>query len=115
MHARPHVVDLLLRIWDHIEHRINGPLHLRFIVQPAMAMLVAIRVARRPPAERTDGWRDIAAVWMVAACIDAIYQVVMFRWLDVGETVLIASLLSLAPYILLSESMKWWTRRRRCP
>jgi len=108
------------RIWQDLIGRIGGPMTFRIILQPAMALGLAIRdgwkdaKAGRPPyfwdlftgshnagALLREGWRAIARVFLLAIGIDLIYQHIVFRRLYPFEAVIVAIVLAILPYLLL--------------
>ena len=112
--------DLLARIWEHLGGRIGGPLSFRLLLQPTVASVFAIRDgladARtgRPPyfwtilthatdrrALLREGWKAGAKVFLFAVIIDAVYQVMVFRWMYPSELLLLAFLLACVPYLLI--------------
>jgi hypothetical protein len=48
-----------------------------------------------------DGWRSTSKVFILAAILDVIYQFIVFRWVYPFETLLVAVLLALIPYLLI--------------
>jgi len=112
--------EIINRALDQMFDRAAGPFHLRFILQPIMATLLAINAglkdakARRPaylwtlfsqPAERRilieDGWKDIGRVFAVAFVVDAIYQFIVLRWFYPVQSLIVAFALSAVPYVLI--------------
>ena len=112
--------DLLTRLWEHLGGRIGGPLTFRLILQPLVAAALAIRAglldARtgRPPylwtiltnpVHRRDllreGWKAVVNVFVVAVVIDVAYQLLVFRWVYLGEVLIVAFLLACVPYLLI--------------
>jgi hypothetical protein len=100
--------------------RIEGPLTLRLVLQPAMATFFALRAgikdARqgRPaylwevatdPADRQkllrEGWKHIRTVFLLALLLDSAYQVIAFRWIYLGQALIIAITLAMVPYVLI--------------
>jgi hypothetical protein len=92
----------------------------RVILQPIMASLLAIRAGLRDaregrppylwtividPVQRPrlirEGWSSIARVFFLAIIMDVIYQLVVQRWIYPGETLIVAFLLAVVPYLLL--------------
>ena len=84
--------DVLSRVWENLIGRGGGPLALRLILQPTMAVILAIRAGlkharegRTPyfwsilsnPAHRHDllqeGWKDVGKVFILTAVLDVIY------------------------------------------
>jgi hypothetical protein len=96
-------------------------MHLRFIVQPAMATLLAIRAgvqdaragalpflaALRHREERREqlhrAWKQVRAVFFVAVALDAVYQVRVHRAIYTLELLLTAVALALVPYCLVRD------------
>jgi hypothetical protein len=112
--------DTFARFLNEVFGRLDGPLHFRFFLQPAMAIFFAIRDGLRDaregrPAyfwslftERSlrrdllrDGWKSISKVFIIAAVLDLIYQIIVLRWFYPFETLLVAVLLALVPYLLV--------------
>ena len=112
--------DYFLRIWSDMGARVSGPLSPRLFLQPTMAIIFAIRdglkdaKTGRPPyfyalfydaqhrrAMLQEGWHSIAKVFTLAILLDAVFQLIMFRWIYPFEDVLVAFLLALVPYTLI--------------
>ena len=112
--------DIFSRALTQMLGRTAGPFHLRFILQPTVAALFAVRAglkdakARRPaylwslfsqPGERRilieDGWKDIGRVFVVAFVLDAIYQFIVFRWFYPAQSLIVAFALSIVPYVVI--------------
>jgi hypothetical protein len=88
--------ELWMRITENLSNRVSGPMHLRFILQPVMATLLAIRSglkdakAGKPPYTWSlifhphepsrrremikDGWQSISKLCFAALALDLIYQ-----------------------------------------
>jgi hypothetical protein len=126
--------ELIARGWDGLVDRVGGPMTFRLILQPAMATLLALRAglkdARegRPPylwtvltdpAQRVEllreGWRSIARVFILAVVMDLIYEWVMGRWFYPLETIIVAVLLAVLPYVALRGPINRIARRRVLP
>jgi len=118
----------LARTFEHLFGRLDGPLHFRFIFQPLMAALFAIRDGRRDaragrkpfrlitdPAQRRQvmltGWKSVGKVFVIAFTLDAVYQFKVLRWFYPGQALLVALLLAIVPYTLLRGPVNWLTRR----
>ncbi len=112
--------EALRRAWENLLGRSDGPLHFRLILQPAMAILFAIRAGLRDarqgqppflwevfsnPAQRRElfrqAWKDVGTVFIVALVIDAIYQLIMHSSIFVLELFMTAAILALLPYALV--------------
>ena len=100
--------------------RFDGPLHFRFIMQPLMAILLAVRDGTRDahegrsaylwtllsdPAQRryllADGWKGISRIFILAYALDVIYTVIEWHRLKPLESLLTAVILAVIPYVLL--------------
>src|SRR5262249_10947572 len=111
---------LFSREWVDLAGRVGGPLTFRFILQPVVATVLAIRAGRndaregRPayfwalvvdPAHRRyllqQGWKDAGKVFVLAVVLDVIYQLIVFRWVYPGETLIVATTLAIVPYLVV--------------
>ena len=114
------MTDIIARVLENLVGRLTGPMTLRLVLQPAMAIFAAIKAgiddARhdRPaylwamfsnPSHRRellkDGWKDITKVFVAATLMDVIYQVIALKWVYPGEALLVAFLLAVVPYVLI--------------
>jgi hypothetical protein len=105
--------EFLRRVWEMHLGRAYGPLSFRFIIQPAVAAGLAIRVgleearAGRPaygwaiftdPASRRElfreGWRHLARLFTAAVIVDTIYQIMVFRWIYPGQALIVATIVA---------------------
>jgi hypothetical protein len=127
--------ELIARGWAGLMDRIGGPMTFRLILQPLMATLLAVRAglkdARegRPPyfwtlltdrSQRVDllreGWRSIARVFVLAVIMDLIYEWVIGRLFYPLETLIVAIVLAVLPYLLIRGPVNRIIRRwRRAP
>lgn len=126
--------DLLSRSFDMLVGRASGPLHLRLIIQPMMAGLLAIRAgwedakASRPafgweflttPGHRwallREAMADVSSLFLVALVLDALYQIVIFHWIYPVQALIVATLLALPTYLLIrgpaNRALRLWRRR----
>jgi hypothetical protein len=118
------------RFWADLIGRTSGPFAFRFFLQPAVAMLYAIRDgvkdarAGRPAyfwslltedghrGERLhEGWAAVARVIGLGAVIDLIYQIMVFRGVHPLQLVVIVLLLAFVPYLLLRGPVNRIARR----
>jgi hypothetical protein len=114
------VMDALSRAVDELMGRASGPMHLRLILQPCMATFLAIRAGIRDarqgqspflwtfltvPGERKQlaktVWKDIGKIFVIALLLDTIYQVIALHQFRILQTVLVAIVLAILPYVLL--------------
>jgi hypothetical protein len=112
--------DLWMRIVENMGDRVSGPLKFRFLLQPLMACIFATldglkdAKAGKPaygwalftdPAHRADlikdGWKSIGKVYILALVLDLGFQVFVQRFVYPGETLLVAFVLAIVPYVLL--------------
>lgn len=124
------MADLMVRVVENLAGRLDGPMHLRFFLQPAMSTLFAVRdgirdaKAQNPAylwtvwsdkAQRRElllnGWKGVGKVFWIAILLDAIYQIMEFRAFYPGEALITACLLALVPYILLRGPVNRIARR----
>jgi hypothetical protein len=130
--------DLWLRITENLSDRVSGPMHLRFLLQPIMATLLAIRSglkdakAGRPPyfwslifhpyepSRRRemikDGWQSVSKLCFAALALDLIYQFIALPSFYLRHAIIVAILLVIAPYLILRGAVsrlasKLMTRR----
>jgi hypothetical protein len=114
--------------------RVHGPLSFRFVLQPAMAMIYAIRdgVADaqegRPPYfwtmftranQRRDllreGWKAVVRVITLGVVMDVIFQLMVFHTIYPLQLVVIVLGLAFVPYLMLRGPVErivtvWRTR-----
>jgi len=114
------LAEMFTRSFEHLSGRLGGPLSLRLIMQPLAAILCAIlagwkdaRKGHSPylwalfthKGHRRDlisqAFRDVGKVFVLAILLDAIYQVVLFRFVYPGESLLVAFSLAFVPYVLI--------------
>ena len=103
--------------WGELWSRVGGPLDFRLVLQPAMAIVIAIRAGwndareNRPPflwtvlidrGERRallrTGWRDVGRVFVLAWLVDAVYQIVFLQAFRPLQGLLVAGVLAFVPY-----------------
>jgi hypothetical protein len=109
------------RIWHDLLERPDAPMRFRFILQPLMAAIVAIRHglndARtgRPPyfwtmlgnprggAQRrlNEGLNATARIILLGLVMDAIYQVIVLKRFYPDEAVIVALLFAFIPYVII--------------
>ena len=105
---------------QHVIARVTGPMKFRLVLQPAMALFLAIRDGLNDAREGRpayfwalfsdrddrwamlkDGWKAVGKVFILAMVLDAIYQVIKRRWVYPGQAVVVAIILAIIPYLLL--------------
>jgi hypothetical protein len=112
--------DLWQRFFGNLFSRLDGPLHFRFIVQPLMAITFAVidgikdaKAGRPPyfwamvknPDQRRElmkiGWKRIGKIFILAVILDVIYQIKVYHRFYPGETLTVAILLAIVPFLLV--------------
>jgi hypothetical protein len=112
--------EIWQRIAENFVHRLDGPLHFRFIVQPLMAIVFAtldgLKDARlgKPaylwtvvscPEHRRellhDGWKHFGKIFILGLVLDLVYQLKVHHMVYPGELLLTALILAVLPYLLL--------------
>ena len=112
--------EYFTRLWDDLIGRIGGPMAFRLLLQPAMAMIFAIRdglkdaregrpayfysLFAEPENRRSrlrEGFKAVARVFVFAIIMDLIYQVTVLRWFYPLQALIVAFVLAFLPYILL--------------
>jgi len=114
--------DVFTRFFEHLVGRadLDAPMKFRLILQPVMAVIVAIRSGLRdaksgkPPyfwalftdrAHRAsmlkDGWKSIGRIYILGIVMDVIYQIIVFRRFYPVETLVVAAVLAVVPYLLV--------------
>lgn len=113
-------MDVFARVWEQLAGRIEGPFAFRFLFQPLMAAIMAIRAGvadaqdqRAPylwsvlsnPLERPqllrEGLKDVRRVFVFAIVLDMVYQLIVFRWVYPLQSLVVAFLLAIVPYALI--------------
>lgn len=123
--------EVLERIWRNVLERPSGPMTFRFILQPVMAAVAALkdgvtdaRAGRSHylwtiltlPEKRSGRLREAllstARIILLGLVMDTIYQAIVFDYFHPAEAVIIALLLAFVPYVLLRGPLArvaaWW-------
>jgi hypothetical protein len=112
--------DYLARTWADLVGRLGGPMSFRFLFQPAVAGIIAIIAgvrdaqAQRPAygwsvltdsahrrARLYECWSAIWKVFVVAIVLDTIYELIAYKTLFPGQTLIVAIVLAVVPYLIL--------------
>jgi len=108
------------RVWEQLMSRPAGPLKFRFVLQPAVAIFLAVRNGLKDsregkppffwafflePAQRSellhDGWKSIGRLFLLALALDCIYQIIVLHWVYPFEALVVAIFLAIIPYVLV--------------
>jgi hypothetical protein len=106
------------RFWDNLVERPDGPMRFRFVLQPLMAIIAAVRDglkdarAGRPPYLMTvlnnprervgllnEGLNATARIIVLGLVMDVIYQALVLKTFYPNEALVIAVLLAFVPYL----------------
>ncbi len=123
--------DMILRGLTNLAARVGGPMTFRIILQPVMASLFAFRDGlkdareNRPPylwtlitasSQRVDlirhGWAAVGRVFILAIVMDVIYQLIVVGWIYPFETIIVAILLAVIPYLVIRGPVNRLVRSR---
>ncbi|MFC4313597.1 hypothetical protein ACFPN2_31275 [Steroidobacter flavus] len=132
------MLDLLqetfTRFWHDLLARPSGPFAFRFLLQPTMAAIAAIRAGivdgrtgRSPyflalwtePGERAarlhEGLSATGRIFLLGLAMDAIYQFVVLKAFYPLEAVVVAAVLAVVPYFIIrgpaARVSRWWLSR----
>lgn len=122
--------EVLTRIWHNMLDRPGGPFVFRFVLQPIMATMAALRdgihdartgrapflhtVLTDPARRRTRLDEALVAtsrIVLLGLAIDTAYQVIEFESFHPAEAVIIALLLAFVPYLVLRGPVTRVARR----
>ena len=129
------LADLLPPFWDELLARTEGPLHFRFVLQPAVAIFLAVRDGYRDaasgrapylqdilhnPAGRSErlkeALRAVARVMILGVVMDAAYQFLVIKAFRPLEMVIVVALLAFVPYLLMRGPARrvihWYLARK---
>ena len=125
-------VPTFQRIWHDLVARPDAPMRFRFILQPLMAAIIAIRhglndarTGRSPyfwtmlsnPRERAqrlnEGLNATARIILLGLVMDAIYQVLVLKQFYPAEAVIVALLFAFLPYVIIRGPTARIARRWR--
>lgn len=112
--------EMLSRGWDNLMTRDSGPLHVRLVLQPLVATILATQAGWRDarqgrpvffwtvvlkPAQRhqllRELYQDVGKLFLVAIVLDVLYQIIVLRWLYPVQTLIVATMLAIIPYLVV--------------
>src|SRR5215203_5060133 len=112
--------EILTRVWENLIGRNDGPLTLRLIIQPTVAIIFAIRAGLRDAREGKpaflwtvftspehrrdlihDGWKDIGKLLIMTMILDCVYQLIVHRGVYVLELLTAVIVLAVIPYSIV--------------
>lgn len=112
--------EFLNKLAELILGRVEGPLHFRLLVQPAVAVLLAVKAGRADAAEGKppyfwslftepegrarrlqEGWKSISKVFLLAVALDLVYQYLEMPRIRLFGAIIVATTLAIIPYLLI--------------
>ena len=124
--------DFMSQVWEMLVGREHGPLSFRLIIQPLVATALAVRAGLRDarggrspfawlvlthPDARREGlrsaWQDIGKLYLTAIAIDLAYELIVSRRLYPLQSVVVATILAVPPYLLVRGIVDRMARRYR--
>ena len=112
--------EVLTRVWQNMLDRPGGPFVFRFVLQPIMATMAALRdgihdarTGRAPflwtvltdPAQRRSRLDEAliatSRIVLLGLAMDMVYQFIEFETFHPAEAVIVALLLAVVPYLVL--------------
>ena len=122
------------RVGSQLLARVSGPMKFRLVLQPCMAAFFAVRSgladarAGKPPyfwglltdrGQREDmlkdGWKSVGRVFILALVLDAVYQIIVIRFVYIGEMIIVAFVLAIVPYLILRGLVTRVARAEKTP
>ena len=126
------MLDSVSEFWHDLAARPTGPLAMRFYLQPLMATLFALRDGFKDarndkppyfwalfthPERRSEmlrhGWKSAGKIFVLAAVLDIIYQLLVLHELHPLQTVVVAAMLAIVPYLIFRGPVNRIVRRLR--
>lgn len=124
--------EIWTRFIENMSGRVSGPMKLRLLLQPLMAVFFAVRSglndakAGRPPffwalftapehrAEMLkEAGKSAGKVFLIAMALDVVYQFVELRTVYPGEAIIVAFVLAIVPYLLVRPVVGRLARGKR--
>ena len=122
--------EAFARAWDQLTGRVTGPMWFRFLMQPAMAIALAVRAGLRDAAAhraaylsamiRTPAvrrallratWNDIGRLCLLAFGLDVLYQLAVLHRFYPLQALIVMCLLAVVPYLLVRGPISRVARR----
>lgn len=131
--------EIFTRYFDNLIARTEGPLNLRFFIQPTVSLFFALRAAFKDAKEGTvpflwrfvvseqrrivakEGWKDFGKIFIVGIVFDIVYQMIMIFKVKATtyfyplESITVAICLAIVPYILFrgpTNRLVSWLKKR---
>ena len=127
-----HLHEVTSHFWGDLVDRSGGPLKLRFVIQPLMATLLAIRdgnkdahtgrtpylwtIVYRPErrnARLAEGLRAVSRLLLLGIVMDTIYQFVVLKSFHPLQMAVVVLVLAFIPYLIVRGPIHRIVRWRR--
>jgi hypothetical protein len=114
---------------DGLMARIDGPMSMRLVIQPLVALFFAFRDGRRDARENRSpyfwalfweaehrreligsGWQSIGKVFIVAIVLDLVFQYLVFQTFRPIGALVAGIVLAIVPYLILRGPVNRFTR-----
>jgi hypothetical protein len=124
------MLDSVSEFWHDLAARPTGPLAMRFYLQPLMATLFALRDGFKDarndkppyfwalfthPEQRSEmlhnGWKSVGKIFVLAVVFDIVYQLLVLHELHPLQTVVVATILAIVPYLIFRGPVNRIVRR----
>jgi hypothetical protein len=124
------MLDSVSEFWHDLAARPTGPLAMRFYLQPLMATLFALRDGFKDarndkppyfwalfthPEQRSEmlhnGWKSVGKIFVLAVVLDIVYQLLVLHELHPLQTVVVATILAIVPYLIFRGPVNRIVRR----
>ena len=121
--------DVITRFFESLLGRVSGPMNVRLLLQPLVALIFAARAGLRdartgrPPyfwaiftspghrrALLAEEWKDVGKIFVLATILDVVYQFITVRWIYPMEALLVAVLLAFIPYLIARGAVTRFAR-----
>jgi hypothetical protein len=115
------VINEAFRIaWDQLVDRSTGPLYFRFILQPLVASIIAIRAGLKDARSHRSAclWtlmtergerrllvrsavKDVGRLFFIAVALDCVNQIIVLHLIHPVQALIVAFVLAIIPYVVV--------------
>jgi hypothetical protein len=125
------LLDELSRAIEQLFDRLDGPMYFRFIMQPIMAIIIAVRagirdarqnkpaflseVVSNPAGRRSlihSAFKDLMMLLCVAVVLDTVYQFLVLKSFYFVQALIVTFVLGVVPYILFRGPIRRILRKK---
>ena len=109
--------EALSRAWNQLLARPNGTFQFRFVLQPLIAVIIAIRAGTKDARTHTSPFlwglctqraerrllvrsmlKDVGRLFIMAVALDCIYQIIDVHWIYPLQALIVGFFLAIVPY-----------------